>query len=72
MLDAAYGVLAANPGETVAVDLQNASVTLSWPSRAGFTYQPYWSDRRGSRTLGRARTVFSRGHEATIVTITGD
>ena len=28
----------------VAIDLANNSVTLSWPSEAGQTYQPYWTD----------------------------
>lgn len=29
---------------TLAMNLQNGSVTLTWPSQAGYNYQPWWSD----------------------------
>ncbi|RYD82123.1 MAG: hypothetical protein EOP84_09930, partial [Verrucomicrobiaceae bacterium] len=40
-------VTPANPGALVipevALDLQSSTVTLSWPSRTGYSYQPWWT-----------------------------
>ncbi|MEO5916656.1 MAG: phosphatidylinositol-specific phospholipase C domain-containing protein [Luteolibacter sp.] len=40
-------VLPANPGimliPTVSLDLQSSTITISWPSQMGYTYQPYWT-----------------------------